>query len=971
MKSPTPELKQRTPVEAAVSPSLVREQLQKLVTSRSFSQSKRLVRFLSFIIERALEEQGDQLNEYLIGVEVYERTASFDPQVDTIVRSEARRLRMKLQQYYNTEGAQDSILVDVPKGAYAPVFRERDRGVLDKQVGHLISHYRLLEKLGEGGMGAVYLAEDIVLKRQVAMKFLADQLFGDNPVRSRFVREARAAAAIDHPNVCSVYEVNEIDGHPFLVMAYIEGHNLEDRIAEGPLELKEALDIGLQLTDGIAAAHRQGVIHRDLKPANVILSSDEGRKIRVRIIDFGLAQLSSASRLTNPGSPIGTDSYVSPEQMNGEPADHRSDIWSLGIILYEMVTGKRPFAAERREAVFYAIAHRVPEPMDRLRDGVPAGLEQIVVRCLEKDPERRYPDAATLRAELARVLASLPESISATPVSPIASGVSQAEILRPARAESTRFIRWNRKWTLPSVAVSLILGMVVFWFAANQRRREQTAPVSVLASIPRLTVLPFESRTPGEENQALSYAITDSLITRLARLSRLQVTSWTSALRLSERKATVPEIAKLLKADYVIEGSFLKTGQGFRVTVQCIRTADESHVWAEQFDASLKDIFAVQKQVSEGVVRQVNAQLSGRDRRALSGIPTRDSRAYQAYAQGHYNLLKYYSLFQPKYRQDAVRLLEEAIQIDPDYSDALADLGRLSYTQLYPQQDDRMKLVADGTTYLERALALDPENVEAHCWLAGIYAVVGLSEKALDLSRQAVDLGPNNPEARRALADRYWEMGFYEAAVAESNQAILSDSGFFTAYLSKATYLSALGNFDTALQTVKQMETVEPTSPFNGWTFGNIAFSRGDFPTAEREWRRILELYPKSAIGIVEVALGLLAARRGDVEEGKRVLNKFRDRSSFGSNHLIRLAASVGEGDFAIRLVRASQYHRNYRWLISDPDMATLRNNPAFRDLLNELYAKWQRDVAELGASFPAPPAKLPTAQAYFMRSSN
>jgi tetratricopeptide (TPR) repeat protein len=282
-----------------------------------------------------------------------------------------------------------------------------------------------------------------------------------------------------------------------------------------------------------------------------------------------------------------------------------------------------------------------------------------------------------------------------------------------------------------------------------------------------------------------------------------------------------------------------------------------------------------------------------------------------------------------------------------------------------------LKLVADGTTHLERALALDPENVEARCWLAGIYAVVGLSEKALDFSRQAVEFGPNNPEARRALADRYWEMGFYEAAVAENNQAILSDSGFFTAYLSKATYLSALGDFDAALQTVKQMETVEPTSPFNGWTFGNIAFSRGDFSTAEREWRRILELYPKSAIGIVEVALGLLAVRRGDVEEGRRVLNKFRDRSSFGSNHLIRLAASVDEEDFAIRLVRASQYHRNYRWLISDPDMATLRDNPAFRHLLDELYERWQRDEASLGSSFPALPPKLPTPRAYLRQRPN
>jgi tetratricopeptide (TPR) repeat protein len=287
--------------------------------------------------------------------------------------------------------------------------------------------------------------------------------------------------------------------------------------------------------------------------------------------------------------------------------------------------------------------------------------------------------------------------------------------------------------------------------------------------------------------------------------------------------------------------------------------------------------------------------------------------------------------------------------------------------QLYPLQDDRMKLVAEGTTYLERALALDPENVEAHCWLAGIYSFVGLTEKALELSREAVELGPNNDEARRSLADRYRERGFLEAIAAVNNQAILNDSGFFAAYQMKAWQLLELGDLDAALQTVKQMETVEPTSPFIGWARGNIAFSRGDFSQAETEWHRILQINP----GVGQASSrspGLLATRRGQSEEGKRVLEKFRDRSSFGSNHLIKLAAAVGDADFAIHLVRTSQYYRNYRWLIADPDMATLRSHSAFRELLNELYAKWQRDIAELGPSLPAPPPKLPTPQAYLAR---
>ncbi len=389
MESPAPNLKTPAPHASGPSPQLVREQLHKIVASRTFRQSKRLVRFLSFIVERALLGQGDQLHEYLIGVEVYERAASFDPHIDTIVRTEARRLRSKLHDYYDAEGREDLLLLDVPKGTYAPRFFKRTPGISDGQAGQLISRYRVLRKIREGGMGEIYLAEDTVLGRPVALKFIPGNLVKDSERRRRLFSEARAAALIDHPNVCTVHDIDEVDGHPFLVRAYVEGQNLEERIVDGALRLVDALSIACQVADGLQAAHQKGVVHGDLKPANIIVSIDDTEDARVRIID-GLAQLSESSRLPEPGTPIGIVSYISPEQMNGEAADHRSDIWSFGVILYEMLTGERLFRGKHREAVLYAIAHQVPQPMNSLVAGIPAELEQIVSKCLEKDPSRRY-----------------------------------------------------------------------------------------------------------------------------------------------------------------------------------------------------------------------------------------------------------------------------------------------------------------------------------------------------------------------------------------------------------------------------------------------------------------------------------------------------------------------------------------------------------------------------------------------------
>src|SRR5262245_49116166 len=392
--------------ETVPSSQAILEQVHRILSSRMLVQSKRLGRFLRFVVEKGIAGDGDHLNEYLIGTEVYERAPAFDPQTDTIVRTEARRLRSKLRQYYDTEGVSDPIHIEVPKGSYAPLFRQRDRTILERTAGQLISHYRLVTQLGEGTMGSVYLAEDTRLNRQIALKFIHSAHLKQKDAKIRLIREARAAAAIDHPNVAPVYEVSEVEGQPFIAMAYVKGQNLADRILEGPLEIPEALNTACQLSDGLRAAHNQGVIHRDLTPSNIILSHDG----RVRIVDFGVARLADVSQLTEPGTNLGTAPYVSPEQMKGDAVDHRTDTWSLGVILYELMTGKRPFQAPHREAIYYAIAFKSPVSMRALRTGIPVELERIVLKCLEKERANRYPDAAKLSNDLSNIQSRLPDN---------------------------------------------------------------------------------------------------------------------------------------------------------------------------------------------------------------------------------------------------------------------------------------------------------------------------------------------------------------------------------------------------------------------------------------------------------------------------------------------------------------------------------------------------------------------------------
>ncbi len=395
-------------------------------------------------------------------------------------------------------------------------------------IGKTISHYRIIEKLGEGGMGVVYRAEDTRLERTVALKFLSPDMTRDASATERFVQEAKAAAALNHPNICTVHEIDEADGRTFIAMECVEGENLKVKITSGTLELNEAVDVAAQVAEGLAAAHERGIVHRDIKPANIVVTPGS----RAKIMDFGLVRMAGGAQLTRLGTTVGTVAYMSPEQARGETVDHRTDIWSLGVVLYEMLTGKRPFTGDRDQTVIYSILNDDPESITSHVSGVPPEIAGILVKALAKDPTARYQSAGNLAADLK---------------------------------------------------------------AFRQRlTSDPTAAISVEPeALPSIAILPFANMSPDPENDYFGDGLAEELANALAQLPQLRVAARTSAFQFRGKDSDIREIGTKLNVGTVLEGSVRKAGNRLRVTAQLISVSDGFHLWSDRYDREMEDVFAV------------------------------------------------------------------------------------------------------------------------------------------------------------------------------------------------------------------------------------------------------------------------------------------------------------------------------------------------------------------------------------------
>ena len=711
-------------------------------------------------------------------------------------------------------------------------------------IGSTISHYRITGKLGSGGMGDVYEAEDTELRRKVALKVLPEDLASDPERLERFKREARAVAALNHPNIITLHSVEEADGRHFLTMELVEGESLDQRIPEGGLSLDQLFELAIPVADALAAAHEKGVVHRDLKPANVMVGADG----RVKIVDFGLAKLWEAEPgheetaletegLTKEGVAMGTAPYMSPEQLQGIEVDHRSDLFSLGILIFEMTTGRRPFKGSSSIELASSILKDSPDSVTDIREGVPRHLGRIIRHCLEKDPELRYQSAKDVRNELAGLKeevksGEVPLSTGAMPAMPAPQSAAQ-----PALAASPT----RPRWLIPGAIVAVLAVVaLIFWMRLGQGDEASVAPSTAAETAPteagpkKIVVLPFENLGAAED-EYFAAGMTEEISSRLASASNLGVISRSSAIQYDRTGKTLKQVGEDLGVGYVLEGTvrWAKSGDGtsrVRITPQLTRVADDTQLWAESYDRTIEDIFEVQSEVADAVLQSLDLQLLAGSGQADDGAPTENLEAYNLFLRAK-SIAEQVTLSQNEEdRYEAVALLQRALELDPDFAQAWAEMSE-QHAELYFNGEDRTEeRLEKSLSAVEKALAIDPELPQAYVAL-GHYYYWGPRDyaRALEAFDKAEASLPNDPDLMASIAYIRRRQGHFEEALEKLQRSVGLDPRSVQKNRALGTTYISLGRYEEADQQLTK--TLELSSQAVGarlWQSLNWLLWKGD-----------------------------------------------------------------------------------------------------------------------------------------------
>jgi serine/threonine protein kinase/Tfp pilus assembly protein PilF len=799
----------------------------------------------------------------------------------------------------------------------------------DSLIDRTISHYRVIEKLGAGGMGVVYKAEDTRLHRFVALKFLPDNMAQDSQALERFRHEARAASALNHPGICTIYDIGEQDSRAFIAMEFIDGETLRNHIHGKALPLAEMQKIGIQIAEALDAAHAEGIIHRDIKPANIFVT----KRGQAKVLDFGLAKLvpkgiarggaALGGEVPDSASIVGiisgTPAYMSPEQVRGDTLDSRTDIFSLGLLLYEMATGRQAFSGGTGGMIIEAVLTRSPVPARTINPDVPPRLEEIINKALHKNRDQRHQSATELLSDLQRLERATDSGWrvaekGAEPV--LASKTSSA----PATGEQTA-----RNSTTQTGVVR---------------------PQRVSKIIDSLAVLPFENASRDPNHEYLSDGIAASLINILATVPKLRVIAQSTVFRYKGRGIDPQEVGRALNVRAVLTGTIMQSGGSLRIGAELVDVATGSQLWGSQYDRKPGDIFAIQDDISNEISGNLRIKLTRAEKKRLTKRQTDDAEAYRLYLNGrhHWNRWTEEGFYK------AIESFQQAVEKDPAYALAYAGLADsyvlLGWNSYLPPQEAFPK----GKMAAMAALRLDPNLGEAHTPLSAVLWLHDWQwQEAQAEFKRSLALNPAHPTANHWYAEYLMTMGLHAEAIAKMKDSQKLDplSLIISVAIGWAFYMAR--RYDDAIEQLRRTVELDPNYPVTYWILGLLLRNMGHYDLAIAEGEKGIKLSGGSSL--MSAALAQTFATAGRRKEAIQILEdltKLAKQKYVAPYFFAGIQIGLGEDDRAIEYLEKS-YEEHSHWLIYlhiDPSMDALRSNARFQDLLRRVGLPFRNAIA-------------------------